>query len=78
MDKSLNSNPRLPWWLTLIQLSPLILQLLGEIMLRINGIPLVVESANPLQVLPVENPGGSFIDPHQPLEVDIPAPLDSL
>jgi hypothetical protein len=37
MDKNLNSSKSLPWWLVVIQMSPLILQLVGEIILRVQG-----------------------------------------
>lgn len=51
MDRNLNPSPRPPWWLVLIQLSPLVLQLVGEVVLRIQGVPFIVEPPAPLNVV---------------------------
>lgn len=37
MDKNLNSSVRAPWWITLLQLAPIVLQLANEIAFRIQG-----------------------------------------
>jgi hypothetical protein len=37
MDKSLNSDQKPPWWLTLLQMLPLIIQMVSEIILKWKG-----------------------------------------
>jgi hypothetical protein len=56
------AQARLPWWLVVFQLSPLILQIAGEIILRIQGIQppsvAVVQSTDSAPVLPIPNGDG--------------------
>lgn len=39
MDKNLNLSKKLPWWVVVIQFAPLVLQLVGELIERTQGIP---------------------------------------
>lgn len=39
MDRNLNSAKRLPWWLIILQVTPLFLQIVGEVVMRVQGIP---------------------------------------
>lgn len=71
MDKNLNSNPKLPWWVTLIQLSPLILQLVGEITLRMQGVPQETVELPKHASSVVQEPG-----PDTGIPVLIPPPLN--
>lgn len=43
---------KLPWWAILFQLSPIILQLVGEIIFRNSPLPLGVGAAEPLSLVP--------------------------
>lgn len=77
MDKSLNSSPRLPWWLVLLQISPLVLQLLGEIVLRVQGVPLIVETPQPLHISPSTQNLDFNIKADAPIsDASIPGPIE--
>lgn len=39
---TISPAPRLPWWMLLIQVSPLIIQLVGEFFLRTQVIPITI------------------------------------
>lgn len=58
MDRNPNSSPqRLPWWVTLIQMSPLILQLASEVILRVQGVPVITEiTVHPDREVPIPPP----------------------
>lgn len=59
MDSNLEVRSRLPWWVLLLQLSPLILQLVGEVINRTQGLPSVVGGIVPPLLTEVKQPESS-------------------